>query len=51
MYYAVGVPPVEVPPSGVLSLTAGSSAEKGNWLLADCVGRMVEIAREEFSLR
>ena len=45
------VPPVEVPPSGVLSLTEGSSAEKGEWLLADCVGRIVDIAKEEFSLR
>jgi creatinine amidohydrolase len=45
------VPPVEVPPSGVLSLTEGSSAEKGEWLLADCVDRIVDIANEEFSLR
>ncbi|WP_439618188.1 creatininase [Shinella sp.] len=41
-------PPVEVPPSGVLSMTEGSTAEKGEWLLADCVGRMVDIINEEF---
>lgn len=45
------VPPAEVPPSGVLSLTKGSSAEKGNWLLADCDERIADIARREFSLR
>lgn len=39
----------EVPPSGVLSLTAGSSAEKGEWLLADCESRIVEIVRREFN--
>ncbi len=44
------IPPAEVPPSGVLSLTEGSSAEKGNWLLADCEERIAEIARREFSL-
>lgn len=38
----------EVPASGVLSLTEGSSAEKGNWLLADCVDRIVEIVDQEF---
>lgn len=37
----------EVPPSGVLSLTEGSSAEKGNWLLADCVDRIVKIVDRE----
>lgn len=41
-------PPVEVPPSGVLSMTEGSTAEKGGWLLADCVGRMVDIINEEY---
>lgn len=41
-------PPAEVPPSGVLSMTEGSSAEKGEWLLADSVGRLVEIVNEEF---
>ncbi|RVD46308.1 creatininase [Mesorhizobium sp. M4B.F.Ca.ET.169.01.1.1] len=43
-------PPVEVPPSGVLSMTEGASAEKGEWLLEDCVSRMVEIIKEEFQL-
>ncbi|MGB8315845.1 MAG: creatininase [Aestuariivirga sp.] len=38
----------EVPASGVLSLTEGSSAEKGNWLLADCVDRIAEIVNREF---
>jgi creatinine amidohydrolase len=32
----------------VLSLTEGSSAEKGNWLLADCVDRIAEIVDREF---
>ncbi|HEV7247178.1 MAG TPA: creatininase [Shinella sp.] len=41
-------PPVEVPPSGVLSMTEGSTAEKGEWLLADSVGRMIDIINEEF---
>ena len=41
-------PPTEVPPSGVLSLTEGSSAEKGEWLLADVTGRMTEYLNEEF---
>lgn len=41
-------PPTEVPPSGVLSMTEGSSAEKGEWLLADSVGRMIDIINEEF---
>ena len=38
----------EVPPSGVLSLTEGSSAEKGEWLLADCEAGIVEIIQREF---
>lgn len=38
----------EVPPSGVLSLTEGSSAEKGEWLLADCEAAIVEIIHREF---
>lgn len=38
-----------VPPSGVLSLTEGSSAEKGRWLLADCETRITEIVKREFS--
>ncbi|MHA6646058.1 creatininase [Mesorhizobium sp. A623] len=40
-----------VPPSGVLSLTEGSSAEKGDWLLADCETRIAEIVTSEFHLR
>lgn len=43
-------PPKEIPPSGVLSMTEGSTAEKGEWLFADAVGRMVEIVREEFAM-
>lgn len=39
----------EVPTSGVLSLTEGSSAEKGGWLLADCEAGLVEIVKREFS--
>jgi creatinine amidohydrolase len=38
----------EVPPSGVLSLTEGSSAEKGQWLLSDCESRIATIVRQEF---
>jgi len=41
-------PPAEVPASGVLSLTEGSSAEKGNWLLKDCVDKITEIIGREF---
>ncbi|RUU70441.1 creatininase [Mesorhizobium sp. M7A.T.Ca.TU.009.01.1.2] len=41
-------PAEEVPPSGVLSLTEGSSAEKGRWLLADCETRIAEIVKREF---
>ena len=41
--------PDEVPPSGVLSLTEGSSAEKGEWLLADCENGIVEIVEREFA--
>lgn len=37
-----------VPPSGVLSLTEGASAEKGEWLLADCTAGIVEIVTREF---
>lgn len=43
-------PPAEVPPSGVLSMTKGSSAEKGEWLLADAVDRITDIVRHEFKL-
>ncbi|TJV21165.1 MAG: creatininase [Mesorhizobium sp.] len=41
-------PAEEVPPSGVLSLTEGSSAEKGRWLLDDCETRIAEIVKREF---
>ena len=41
------LPPNEVPPSGVLSLTEGSSAEKGRWLIDDAVAGIVEAIREE----
>lgn len=37
-----------VPPSGVLSLTEGASAEKGEWLLADCEAALVAIVEREF---
>jgi len=40
--------PAEVPPSGVLSLTQGSSAEKGEWLLHDCECGIVDIINREF---
>lgn len=43
-------PPGEVPPSGVLSMTEGSTAEKGEWMLADAVGRMIDIIKEEFAI-
>lgn len=42
------VPPDEVPASGVLSLTEGSTAEKGNWLLGHCLEKIVQIVRHEF---
>ena len=38
----------EVPASGVLSLTEGSSAEKGEWLLADCVAGLTAAMAREF---
>lgn len=41
-------PPAEVPASGVLSLTEGSSAEKGEWLLKDCEDGIVDIVNREF---
>ena len=40
--------PAEVPASGVLSLTEGSSAEKGEWLLKDCEDGIVDIVNREF---
>lgn len=42
-------PVKEVPPSGVLSLTEGSSAEKGRWLLSDCENGIVDIVQREFA--
>ncbi|MCF7699856.1 creatininase [Loktanella sp. M215] len=42
-------PSDEVPDSGVLSLTEGSSAEKGEWLLADSVNGIVAMIESEFS--
>ncbi|MCE5972375.1 creatininase [Sinirhodobacter sp. WL0062] len=39
----------EIPPSGVLSLTEGSSAEKGEWLLADCTAGIVAAINREFN--
>lgn len=42
-------PPAEIPASGVLSLTEGATAEKGNWLLEDCLEKIVQIAKDEFS--
>lgn len=44
-------PVPEVPPSGVLSETRGSSAEKGRWLLDDIVNGVEQAAREQFSRR
>jgi creatinine amidohydrolase len=41
-------PTEDVPPSGVLSLTEGSSAEKGRWLLDDCETRLADIVKREF---
>lgn len=41
-------PPAEVPASGVLSLTEGSAAEKGEWLLKDCEDGIVNIVNREF---
>ncbi|MBN2741194.1 MAG: creatininase [Rhodobacteraceae bacterium] len=42
-------PCAEVPPSGVLSLTEGSSAENGELLLADCVAGITAAAAREFN--
>ena len=38
----------EVPPSGVLSLTEGSSAEKGQWLLNDAIAGTKRAVDTEF---
>lgn len=43
-------PVAEVPASGVLSMTAGASAEKGEWLLADVITRMEQALAEEFGV-
>ncbi len=43
-------PVAEVPASGVLSETKGSSVEKGRWLLADAVERTKEAVAEEFGM-
>jgi creatinine amidohydrolase len=42
--------PLGLPPSGVLSLTEGSTAEKGQWLLDDIVRGIEQAMREEFGL-
>jgi len=42
-------PVAEVPPSGVLSETRGSSAEKGRWLLGDIINRIDEAMDVEFA--
>ncbi len=41
-------PPAEVPASGVLSLTEGSSAEKGVWLFGEIEERLLQIVQQEF---
>jgi creatinine amidohydrolase len=43
-------PVPEVPRSGVLSLTEGSSEEKGRWLLDDITGGIERALGEEFAL-
>jgi len=43
-------PVPEVPASGVLSLTEGSSAEKGRWLLADAIDGIERAVVDEFNL-
>jgi len=37
----------KVPPSGVLALAHGASAEKGGWLMDDCVSMMTDATRAE----
>lgn len=44
------MPPEEVPPSGVLSMTKGSSAENGRWLIEDAVAGIEQAVRDEFGL-
>jgi creatinine amidohydrolase len=43
-------PTPEVPRSGVLSLTEGSSVEKGRWLLDDVVSGIEHALRDEFEI-
>lgn len=43
-------PVPEVPPSGVLSETRGSSAEKGRWLLDDIIDGVQQAMKEQFTL-
>jgi creatinine amidohydrolase len=43
-------PVPEVPASGVLSVTEGSSAEKGRWLLDDVIGGITAAVADEFGL-
>ncbi|MDR3495659.1 MAG: creatininase [Ancalomicrobiaceae bacterium] len=44
-----GAPTPEVPASGVLSMTKGASAEKGEWLLHDIVEALVAAIEREFA--
>lgn len=46
-----GAPTPELPASGVLSLTEGSSAEKGDWLLHDVVEGLTAMLAAEFGLQ
>jgi creatinine amidohydrolase len=50
LYDRYPAPPRGLPPSGVLSLTEGSTAEKGQWLLDDIVRGIEQAMREEFGL-
>ncbi len=49
-YERYGVATPEVPASGVLSMTEGSSAEKGNWLIDDVVEGLTAAVVREFAL-
>jgi creatinine amidohydrolase len=44
------IPPTQVPPSGVLSQTEGSSKEKGEWLLEDATDGLELAVKREFGL-
>lgn len=48
-YERFPIPPAEVPPSGVLSQTEGSTAAKGRWLLADVIEGIERAVRDEFA--